>query len=803
MNISYNWLNELIDLPLPPDETAEKLTLIGLEVEEVRPYGTTLEGVVVGKVEEVREHPNADRLYICRVDVGAGEARQIICGADNVAAGQAVPVATVGATLPVTDDKGEFLTIQKVRLRGETSEGMICAEDELGLGTEHEGIMVLDTDASPGTPLREVLDLYTDTVIDIAITPNRPDATSHTGVARDLAAALDLDFELPYPVDFGEDASLEDFDISIESPDKCHRYVGKAVTGVTVGESPSWLKNRLLALGVRPVNNVVDATNYVMLETGQPLHAFDRRQLRGDAIVVRDYDEQITFETLDHVERECAPGTLFICDGEGPVAIAGVMGGVDSEVSDDTTEVLIESAWFEPGTIRRTAKEQNLQTDASYRFERGVDPTLQRAAAERVAALIADISGGEVAGGCSDVHPVPHEHREITLRASYVNRLLGTEFGTEEINRILEGLGLEVTGERSGSLTYRVPAWRPDLQREVDLVEEVGRLYDYNNIEAPSHIRITPPQPLSEWEQLQSGAREVVRALRYREIYTNSLMPEADAKRLGDLEEMIHTLNPISQDMTTLRPSLLYGFLTSAAYNFNRKAKSVRFFELGHVFSGGEGTWYPGIDEEVHLLMGLGGWKSIEHWNSEPEHYGFFDLKGDVEHMLRQMGVPRWTTGSESGERLHYHAGDARLGTLFRIPPALREEYEVELPCFAAEFSLEALRQARSAADTGESAYRAVSVYPPFEFDFAVVVDASVAAGDMLEVIRREAGGSLRDLQVFDVFEGESLGENRKSLAFRLNFVDQNKTLTIKDVEPIINKVLKELEKEFSAELRS
>ncbi|MDZ7773723.1 MAG: phenylalanine--tRNA ligase subunit beta [Balneolaceae bacterium] len=803
MNLSYNWLTELIDLSLSPEETAEKLTLIGLEVEEVRPYGTSLEGVVVGKVEEVRDHPNADRLRICRVDAGAGEPRQIICGADNVAAGQAVPVATVGTTLPVTDEKGEYLTIRKAKIRGESSEGMICAEDELGLGTGHEGIMVLDTSAAPGTPLREVLDLYTDTVIDIAITPNRPDATSHVGVARDLAAALDLDFELPYAADFSEAEPLEKFDISIKNPEKCHRYVGKAVSGVTVGESPAWLKNRLLALGVRPVNNVVDATNWVMLETGQPLHAFDRGQLRGDAIVVRDYEEAVTFETLDHVKRNCAPGTLFICDGEAPVAIAGVMGGVDSEVSEGTTELLIESAWFEPGTIRRTAKEQNLQTDASYRFERGVDPNLQRAAAERAAALIADISGGKVSGGCSDVHPVPHEHREITLRASYVNRLLGTGFGTEEISEILDGLGLQISAGDPGSLTCRVPSWRPDLEREVDLVEEVGRLYDYNNIEPPSHIRITPPQPLSEWEKLQSRASEVARALRYREIYTNSLMPEADARRLGDLDEMIHTLNPISQDMTTLRPSLLYGFLTSAAYNFNRKANSVRFFEVGHVFSGGEGTWYPGVDEEVHLLMGLGGWKSIEHWNSEPEHYDFFDLKGDVEHMLRQMDVPQWTAEADSGDRLHYRSGGQRLGTLFRIAPALLSDYEIERPCFAAEFSLEAIHEARRAAKPGESAYRPVSIYPPFEFDFAVVVNASVAAGDLLEVIRMEAGESLRDLQVFDVFEGESIGEENKSLAFRLNFVDENKTLTIKDVEPIINKVLKELETRFSAQLRS
>lgn len=803
MNISHNWLKELIDLPLSPEETAEKMTLIGLEVEGVEAYGSRLDGVVVGRVEEVSEHPNADRLYVCSVEIGGGRPVQIICGADNVAAGQSVPVATVGTTLPITDDSGEYLTIGKATLRGEASEGMICAEDELGLGTEHEGIMVLDTDADPGTPIGEVLELYSDHILDLAITPNRPDATGHAGVARDLAAALDLDFRPPwdgYPD--GEAKPLEKIEISIENPEKCHRYVGKIVEDVTVGESPAWLKNRLMALGVRPVNNVVDATNYLMLETGQPLHAFDMETLRGDRIVVRDYEEEITFETLDHVKRDCPPGTLFICDGKGPVAIAGVMGGVDSEVSGDTSGILIESAWFDPGSIRRTAKQQNLQTDASYRFERGVDPRLQRAAAERAAKLIADLCGGRAVDRCSDVHPVKTEPPTVTLRIPYVNRLLGTEFGSEEVNWILEGLGLEVLNEDAKSIDYRVPTWRPDLQREVDLVEEVGRLYDYNNIPSPGRIRITAPEPANPQEEIRSRAREIVRGLRYREIYTNSLMPEEDAARLGDLEEMIHTLNPISADMTTLRPSLLYGFLRSAAYNFNRKARGIRFFEIGHVFSGeGEGTWYPGIREETHLLMGLGGFKTIEHWKTEPGHFDFFDLKGDVELMLHQMELDGYATAAEGTDRLHYERDGRRLGTLSRVADTLREEYEIALPCYAAEFSLDALMEARR--EGAGSSYRPVSAYPPFEFDFAVIVDREIPAGDMLRTVREKAGERLRDLQIFDVFEGESIGAEKKSLAFRLTFIDQNKTLTINDVEPIINKVLEELEDEYSAKLRS
>lgn len=368
MNISYNWLKEFINLELSPEETADKLTLIGLEVEEMESFGSLLEGVIVGEVMEVREHPNADRLRVCDVNIG-DEQVQIVCGADNVAAGQRVPVATVGSTLPVKLDNGENLTIRKAKLRGEISRGMICAEDELGIGTDHSGIMVLEKSLKPGTPIKEVLDLYQDTIIDIAITPNRPDATCHLGVARDLSAALNLDLNKPFETEYNDYTPIDEYvDIRIDNSDKCHRYVGKAITGITVGESPSWLKNRLKAIGVRPVNNVVDATNYVMYELGQPLHAFDLDTIRGNRIVVKDFDDTVTFETLDHVERKCPAGTLFICDNEGPIAIAGVIGGVDSEVSDQTNKVLLESAYFDPGTIRKTAKQQTLQTDASYRL---------------------------------------------------------------------------------------------------------------------------------------------------------------------------------------------------------------------------------------------------------------------------------------------------------------------------------------------------------------------------------------------------------------------------------------------------
>ncbi|SHF48460.1 phenylalanyl-tRNA synthetase beta subunit [Fodinibius roseus] len=802
MKISYNWLTEFIDLDLSPQETAEKLTLIGLEVEEVAAYGNRLEGVLVGEVLEVNDHPNADRLRICKVDTG-NETVQIICGADNVTGGQKVPVATVGTSLPVETDDGEPFTIREVKLRGKESRGMICAEDELGLGDDHSGIMVLDQRLAPGTPLHEALDLYRDTIIDIELTPNRPDATCHLGVARDLAAALSLELSRPFETTFAETEPLKEIDIEIEAPEKCHRYAGKMVRNISIDDSPSWLQHRLKALGVRPVNNIVDITNYVMFELGQPLHAFDADTLKGDKIVVKDFEEEITFETLDHVQRNCPAGTLFICDGEGPVAIAGVMGGVDSEVSDQTRNILIESAYFDPASIRKTAKEQVLQTDASYRFERGVDPQLQRIAAERTARLIAEVAGGTVVDGCTDVHPVRTEAHSLSLRKSYVNRLLGTDFSTDEIAGLLDGLEFGLLEKNESVLRYRIPTFRPDLEREVDLIEEVGRLYDYNNIPSPGHGKFISPEPITEWEKMLSKSKETAKGLRFREIYSNSLMPEEEAGWLGKLDDMIHTLNPISSDMTTLRPSLLYGFLKATAYNFNRKARQVRFFEVGNVFEQAEkGTYHRGILEETNILLGLAGFKTVEHWKTEPEHYDAFDLKASVRSFLEQLDIGKHVdTSVDENNVLHYNVQDDTIGKLYSVSDEMLSHFDITLPAVIAEFSLTQIFRIRR--KIGKQPYEAVSKFPSFEFDFAVIVDQSVRAGDLLKSIRETAGPSLRDLQIFDVFEGESLGKKKKSLAFRLSFLDKNKTLTINEVEPIINKVVKALEKQYSAKLRS
>lgn len=801
MKISYNWLKEFIDLPLSPEDTAEKLTLIGLEVEELEEYGSSLDGVIVGEILEVREHPNADRLLVCDVNLGDSKT-QIVCGAKNVAAGQKVPVATIGSTLPIKLDDGSNLKIKKTKLRGEVSEGMICAEDELGLGTDHSGIMVLANDPKVGTPVSEIFDLYQDTIIDIAITPNRPDATCHLGVARDLAAALNLELKKPDIPSGKVVQDSKDITIKIENPDKCHRYVGKMVRDVEIKESPKWLSNKLKAIGLRPVNNVVDVTNFVMYELGQPLHAFDYSTIRGKEIVVKDFDKEVEFETLDHIKRKCETGTLFICDGEGPVAIAGVMGGVDSEVSDDTTDILIESAYFDPGSIRKTAKEQALQTDSSYRFERGIDPNLQAIAAERAAQLIADVAGGTISEETIDIHPTKTKANQLTLRKSYTNRLLGTNFGTDTISNILDGLGLKIVSKDEESINYEIPTFRPDLEREVDLIEEVGRLFDYNKIPSPGHGIYVSSEAINDWEKLNQKIRNTALQLGLREIYSNSLISEKDAALYGDEDELISALNPLNKDNSTLRPSLLHGFMKSASYNFNRNTSGVRFFELGHVFNADkEGTYYAGYKEEVHVLFGLAGLKHQENWLKEAEVYSIFDLKALLNAFFTKLGlINHISSAASDAQKLDYYWGDVKIGSIFVPALDLKKAYDFDQDTYVAELSVSAIAEALKVIP-GHT-FKPVPKFPAFEFDFAVIVNQQVTAGELMNVIKEKAGNQLEDIDIFDVFEGESIGENNKSLAFRLHFIDPNKTLNIKEVEPIIQRIIKSLEKEFSAKLR-
>lgn len=803
MKISYNWLQDYIDLDINPQEVSDKLTYGGLEVEELEHVGSNLEGVVVGKVLTCVDHPNADRLKLCKVDIG-NEVKQIVCGAPNVEAGQTVPVATVGTELPIVLENGKKLVLKKAKLRGVVSEGMICAEDELGISDNHEGILVLDDQFKAGTPFSKAQQLYEDHVFEIALTPNRPDAACHYGVARDLAALLDKPLKVTF--DEGEKAQEnldEKITVEIKNPEKCNRYVGKLIENVTIKESPQWLKNKLTAIGLRPINNVVDATNFILHEMGQPLHAFDYDLIGDKKIVVQDFDKDVEFITLDDEKRKVSAGSLFICDGEKPVALAGIMGGQNSEINEKTKTVFLESAYFEPVGIRKTAKQLGLQTDASYRFERGIDPNITLKAANRCAKLIAELSDGRVVEGTTDNHPVKTDPLELDLRISFVNKLLGTQFEKSLIRDILQRLEIEVSDKSEDVLHCKVPTFRPDIEREVDLIEEVARIYDYNKIPAPEFVRYITPSPIPYHEKLLDKVKDAVKSLGFKEIYSNSLMPEDRSHQFAEEKEIISTLNPISKDQTDLRPSLAYGFLRSASYNFNRSALSVRFFELGDVFKkGGKGTYIKGIEENTHLLLGLSGLKHREHWQASSELYTIFDLKSAVNGFFKLIDIGHKIQSRKADNgHLSFQIGKLKIGELYQVDPKLLKTFEIEYPAYIAELSISALEKILEKQP--QKTYVAIPKFPSFEYDIALVVDKTISAGDLMSDIRKNAGALLTNIDIFDVYEGKSIGKGKKSIAFRLSFRDKSKTLTIKNVEPIINKILKILEKNHSAKLRT
>lgn len=805
MNISYNWLKQYIDLELSPAETEDKLTLSGLEVEERDEIGSDFEGFVIGEVLDVSPHPNADKLQICDVSLGK-DSVQIICGAKNVAKGQKVPVATVGATLPVPMEDGSYMKIKKAKLRGETSHGMICSESELGLSEDHSGIMVLNPDLKAGSGLKEALHVEKDTVFEIGLTPNRPDAACHIGVARDLSALTGKPLINPYENLAPKKGSIDDLiDISIADSKKCHRYVGMLVKGVTVQESPAWLKQKLTAIGLRPVNNIVDATNYVLHEIGQPLHAFDYEKVNGKKIEVKTFNKEITFTTLDGVDRKIPPGSLFICDGDGPVALAGIMGGENSEVTDRTTSVLIESAYFEPSGIRKTSKQLALQTDSSYRFERGIDPQIQLKAAQRAAELITDLAGGEIADGYSDVHPVKTEPKTVELRLSRINRILGTSLELTRAEKILNALEFDTTHSGDEQLLCTVPTFRPDVSREIDLIEEVGRIYDYNNIPTPDTSPFVVPETLSSFEVYQQRFRHFARSLGYKEISTNSLLSEKEADALADESAQVKTLNPVSRENTTLRTHLSGGFLKSVRFNLNRNADNIRFFEIGHVFKNADkenSTWIEGIQEQVHLLLGICGYRKGENWQGDAEPYTVFDLKADLEAFIDHIGIhDRVIRIAENNYSLRYSIDETNIAELRQMDEKTMKQFDVEQDVFIAELNISNLYEL--GIGRKEISYTPVARYPSFEFDAAFTVDKSIRAGELSRAIQKEADDTLQTVSVFDVYEGKNIGDDKKSIAFRLSFLDPNKTLTIKEVEPKVQKIVQSLEKSFGAKLRS
>lgn len=824
MDISCRWLADYVDHDLSPDDLAHALTMSGLEVEEVRPVGPASNGILIGEVRAVRPHPNADKLVLCDVNLGNTEPVQIVCGAPNVAAGQRVPVATVGTVLRMPDgDERVPFEIKKMEIRGQASSGMICSGKELELSEDHEGILVLSEDAPVGEPFADYLATngmaLTDSVLDIAITPNRPDAVSHMGVARDVAALTGAALRRP-AVDIPEATASENapFQVTIDAPEACPRYVGILVRGVTIEESPGWLKQRLLAVGLRPRNNVVDLTNYVMYECGQPLHAFDFHDLAAQRIHVRLAEADETFTTLDGVEREIPEGALFICDGERPVALAGIMGGENSEVTANTTDILIESAYFDPVTIRKTAKALGLSTDSSYRFERGVDAGGQLWAAARAASLIAEIAGGEIeAEGVVDAHPKPQQPRVIELRTSRVTDLLGVNVGADRIAHILETLGFEIEDAGNDVLRCVVPLYRPDVSLEVDLIEEIARIYGYDNIPTPTHTTIPTHTPRElPATALRRQARQLLAGIGYRETFTNSMLPEDRAEQFntppfGGPKEgpLVETLNPISREMAALRPSLLPGMLDVLQFNYNHGQRALHFFEFGHIFrkASDGGTVIPGYAEHESLLIASTGITTQAGWDTRAQHADIFDLKGVVESLLEELRIPDVSMEPvyDSTDLTKHHLritafdGARYIGVIAELSDELAEAYDQESAVCAAELDWSALVEL--AAPHLERSYEPVSRFPVVERDLAVVVDEATPAGAMLDEIRNTGEPLLKHAGIFDLYDGKGIPDGKKSIAFTMRF-GADRTLTDAEVDEQMTRILRQLEEAFGAVLR-
>jgi phenylalanyl-tRNA synthetase beta chain len=799
LKLSLNWLKDYIDLEgISTDEIISKLTMSGLEVESVIDQNEIYKNIIVGSVKAKAKHPNADKLSLCTISSGSEEF-QVICGAPNVEEGQKIVFAKIGAVIP----KGNF-KINKAKIRGTESFGMICSEAELELSDNHEGIIVLENDAAEGTPISKALNLD-DVILEIGITPNRPDALSHIGAARDLAALFRKEIKIPEIILKNSEKNIEEFaSIEIEDFENCPRYSSTIICDVTIKESPDWLKTRLKNIGLRPINNIVDVTNYVMYECGQPLHAFDLENLSGHKIIVKSTEEKTKFTTLDSKERDLPADTLMICDAEKPVAIAGVMGGENSEINANTKNILIESAYFKASSVRKTAKHLNLSTEASYRFERGTDPNNTLFAAKRAAQLIAEVAGGKVAEGSLDIYPNKIEAKEIPVRFEKITRLLGYHIPEQKVEEIFKYLGFKILLSSEKELRVKVPTFRPDIEREVDLIEEAARINGYDNIPAVSKIAITLEEKYDE-SSLSDKAWEVAIALGFSEMITNPLQSEKLSSLIG---KKIPILNPLSMDMAYLRTSLIPGALNIAANNIKVGEKDLALFEIGEVFNkntDGEIESFEHISETKTMIFLLSGKSTNKDWHTEEQNYSFFHLKGFLEEFVNKFSL------DNVPEDLYYHGADSiyayhlmkkiKDNTLLkagRVSDKVLKQFEIEQDVFAAEINLTELKDFEKLKPQYETPLK----YPKITRDFAFIFDDTTSFREVFNHIRNESSKLLKSIKLFDLFESDTLGAGKKSMAFKLEFYDPDRTLTESEVEKEFNHLISAVNKKFNARLR-
>ena len=798
MKISYKWLQQYIQTDKTPEELSLILTNIGLEVEsleKVQGVPGGLEGLVIGYVKECSQHPNADRLKVTKVDVGGIGDLQIVCGANNVAAGQKVVVATVNTTVyPVS---GEPFKINKSKIRGEVSEGMICAEDEIGLGPDHDGIMVLDSAAKIGSQAKEYFNLEDDFVFEIGLTPNRADAASHLGVARDLSAYLQIPVIMPDLSAFHvKDNSLK-IPVSVQDTIACPRYSSLTISGIKVDQSPDWLKEKLNAIGVRPINNVVDATNYILHDLGQPLHAFDADAIKGNQVIVKTCPENTSFKTLDELDRKLSVDDLMICNAEDAMCIAGVFGGITSGVNAGTTNIFLESAWFNAVSIRKTAKRHGLKTDASFRFERGTDPEMTVVALKKAAILISELTGGHISSDFSDHYPVPAKPFDIEISFKNVNRLIGKDISAAEIRTTLTGLGISIISETIEGMALQVPAYKVDVTREVDIVEEILRIHGYDNIEIPTQIKASlnfTAKP--DKEVLQNQIADLLSANGFMEILSNSLTKLSYSSQP---EQAVKILNPLSSDLDVMRQSLLFSGLEAVSYNQNRRNADLKLYEFGKVYS------LDGINykESQRLSIFISGAKEAENWSSKPEATGFYNLKAAVDQIISRLNIKGLisdeTTEVDFSSGIVYRKGEKALVEFGSVSKKALKKLDISGEVFYADFDWDlVLRSVRN----NKISYQEVSKFPSVRRDLSMLLNKDVSFDQLKQIALKTEKGLLKEVNVFDVYMGDKLPEGKKSYALSFLLQDEEKTLADKQIEAIMQKLILNFEKQAGAEIR-
>ena len=821
MNISYNWLKKYLDFNLSPDELAAALTSIGLEtgsVEEVESIRGGLRGIVIGKVLTCVEHPNSDHLHITTVDLGDGAETQIVCGAPNVAAGQTVVVATVGTTL--YDGDKEF-AIKKSKIRGVESFGMICAEDEIGVGTSHDGIIVIADDVKPGTPAAEFYGLTSDYVLEVDLTPNRIDAASHYGVARDLAAWMSAHTEAgnlhrPEVGAFAIDTPEGGITVDVENTDACPRYTGVTVRGVTVKESPKWLKDALSTIGLRPINNIVDITNYLLHGMGQPLHCFDVAKIAGNKIVVKNAKEGEKFVTLDGVEHTLDSRDLMICNTEVPMCIAGVFGGLDSGVTEATTDVFLESAYFNPTSVRKTARRHGLNTDSSFRFERGVDPNNTLYVLKLAALMVKELAGGEICGPLCDNYPSRIEPAEVSLSFEYFDKLIGKHIPADTIVSILKSLEMELTEVTDEKADMKVPTYRVDVTRPCDVAEDVLRIYGYNNVEISSSVRSALSSQSFEDQdnKLRNLISEQLTAEGFNEILNNSLTAEAYYTDLAayPADHCVRLLNPLSNDLNVMRQTLLFGGLESLSHNINRKMADLAMYEFGNVYffnpaveATAEKVLAP-YSEASRLAIWLTGALRPGNWARPEQPATVYDMKAVIANVLNRLGInPAEIKLAASSCALYSAALDINtrsgknLGTLGVISKKLASKFDIKQEVIYCELDWHALV---NLSLRKKVSYSPLAKTMPVKRDLALLLDKSVTLDQVEAIVRESERRLLRSVTLFDVYEGKNLPEGKKSYAIAITLQDDEKTLQDKQIEAVMNKIIGNLTKKLGAELR-